>query len=531
MRLPAGRRPHSRSMFNPLRSRLPFFSQKAAPKPRAAGASQMSTPITVIYLDPDETAASARAKVEVSGSASVELVAPFGARWLQNPVHLRALYLQLADMGVRASLRSRDGKVREIAKLVGFPAGREGTEDTVLLPPEVVRNAASYKAYQEARSQQLANVRAWQVAGATVMLCALALPLAAALVFLPSATVVLRPATQHIEETVEVRASTLAFGINTDSLTLPAFVLETELTATAPQRAALDASPPRTKSTGRVVFANTTENTVTIPAGTRVAIASGVAFLTLATLTLPDRRGATVDGLVEAAEGGSEGNVPVGAITRVLNPALAERMTVINLRAFEGGGALSPRLVTQEDYNQVRQIALERAQQEAVNQLRRLLPPHASFYNESIRLRIVSEELAPPLGAEMTELSLTLVAAARAVSFSGPEVNQLLTRHLQKRQVESFLLPGSLQVRPLGVVTTDNDSVTFHVKVAGQLRRHVDEDQVRTIITGKTVQEAETLLSQRFPLASPPQILVGPFWVSSMPSFPWRITVLQLPIA
>ncbi len=467
--------------------------------------------------------------MELAGAERVELVVPFGTRELENPVYLKALCKKLLDLGVRATIRSRDDRVTRLAGFAGFRVDEESPGTLDFATSDAARNPGSYRAFQDALTERRTQARLWQGMGIAVIGLALFVMFVGGLIFLPSATVVVRPQSETIEKVVAVNATTLSNRIDIGSLTFPAFPLETNIDVNLSVVIPQEPTEPGKKATGEVIFTNRVTEPVIVPAGTRLATNTGLQFLVRSLVALPGERGATTKAIVEAVEIGPAANVGPFAITDILAPDLAVRITVMNEAAMKDGSDPVKRLITEADYFALRQQALARAQGDAGERLRRLLPPNASFYDDGIRLRVASEAFTPTVTEQVAELSLSMVTTAHVVAFSGNDLNQMLGAHLAQQDRSLVLVPGSLKTQPLEVVSADNDSVRFHVKTGGLLQRRVDEGQITALIAGKSAKEASALLSAKYPLTKEPEILTGPFWVDSIPSFPWRVTVQQLP--
>ena len=565
--------------------------------------------VTVIYLDEDDTAPSVRARLQQATTESVELVIPRGARQLRNPIHLKALAQELPYLGVKVRLTTRDSQVREAASAVGLALGKE-ISPARGISPEAASSPGSYRAYQESWMQRAFSMRGLPALamGVVALLVAIGLPVAVAMIFLPNATVILPPVTRPVEDTFELTASVLASSNDFRSFTIPAYILETEVSTTVTEEVeAAHEEIPSVKAKGNVLFTNINKelappppganageapaptppgaNTgeapaptppganageapaptppgtdageasaptppgadagaepapttpvadisvepVTIPAGTSVGTTSDVLFVTEKDVTLPGKKGATASVSVEAVEGGSIGNVPAHTVTRVLDELLAESVSVTNPFSFQEGADKRKRQITAADYQQVRETALEHAQQDAVRRLRQILPPSASFYDPTVRLRIANEEFSAAIGEETADLSLTLHVTGSVVVFSGGDVNAFAAHYVSDQLEHTHLVPDSLQVRVMEPTASDNDRVTFRLHVSGVLQHELNETAVRQLVAGRTVEEAVALLEEQLPPDVQPEIIVGPFWVEKIPTFFWRIIVQQQP--
>lgn len=177
-----------------------------------------------IYLDPDDVVGSIKTRIEQAGEERLTLVAPYGMPALLNPVNLGLLRRYIEGLGMKAVLVSRDPRVRELARAAGIPV-RAGEPAS---PEEVERSGKAYAAYQRELAFLKGRGRLTAAAGIAGISLALALPLAAALVLVPSATVVLYPETQAFDETVELRASALITRTDLGTMAIPGELLRAD---------------------------------------------------------------------------------------------------------------------------------------------------------------------------------------------------------------------------------------------------------------------------------------------------------------
>ena len=481
----------------------------------------------ILYLDPDDVIASIKAKIDTADDATIELVAPSGLQALRDPVNLRLLHRYIEQQGMRATLVTRDGTTSQLARAAGLRVRRGSRGSDSRQASAVGRRRDGTLIGYAGRSLGLG---VWRALGLIGIVGVLLLPLVGvALFLLPSATITLRPAARQFEEVVEITASTLARGIDLEKLMVPARDLETDVRVSSQLAIQGTQKVPDARARGLVVFTNSTDAPVHVLPNTRVAAGSGVVFLTQTSALVPPDKPEGVQVAVAAVYAGAEGNVDPHTVLQILDQGLEGRVTVVNEQAILGGSDKERQVVREEDHRELREGAFSLAREEASRRLRELNPSDVSFYDESVRLRIATEELYPQVGEDATNVSMRVAGTGSVVGFSEQGVDDLLARYVSEQGADYVLADDGLETRALELVRFDNDSITFRIHVKATLLPRIDEAEVKALLEGKTVGDAEALLAERLPLAGRPQVETAPFWVDTVTSFLWRITIHQVP--
>jgi hypothetical protein len=406
---------------------------------------------------------------------------------LLNPVNAGLLRRHIDRLGLRAVLLSTDGRVTRMAAAAGIRAGRirRASDAADWVPP---RRLAAF-------------------AGFAGISLAVALVIGAALVVMPSATVTVYPELQRFDEVVQVRASTGGPRPDTGALAVPGEALEVEVQV----REALDITATALtalRATGTVVVRNNGSTPVDVPTGALVGTGTGARYR----LASGDRLepGEQVALRADAEALGVAGNAPAGAVDRVVAGA-APGLTVTNPGPISGGRDQAEARATTAHYATLRGRAQVAAQAEALKRLAEQRGASLSFYEDAILIEYGPEELSPAPGAVGREAALTLHARARVVAFRGEDVNRVLRQHAAG-DGGTRLVEGSLQTAPLEMVTAEGDAVVFHMRVEGAHGPRVEEEQVREMVKGKGVREAEAAVASGVALAGRARVEVQPFW-------------------
>lgn len=483
----------------------------------------------LLYLDPDDVLGSIRTKLSNLAPGTIDLVVPYGLGALRNPVGMRLLVRELRRRSINATLRTTDGRIAQQARAAGLATAGIDRSLPIASRSDVVRSAAAYEAHHAEVAARAKEDQSRLLAGAGVLAAFGAVAALVAAVVLPAAVVTIVPAATESHQVLTVKASTLVMEPDVQGLVLPARALTTEVRIGLSDTYHTTQQAPCAKAVGRVTFTNLTPNAVEVPPRARVATAQGIAFETNSRVTVPAE--GSLDVAVTAVEGGVEGNVPAGSVTVVRENNLQRRVTVTNAAAFQRGTSVDRVVIRDEDVVELRRRASDQALTEGVRQLRQNLPSDLSFYDQSARLVISQEVLDRLANDNSAELRINLQGTVSVVAFRGRELNQLAARHLAAEARGREADGAGPSIRILGLASADPDAVTFHVETAAAYRARITQDQVKAMVRGRPAPEAAVALSDRFDLAQPPRVQTWPFWVSSVPNWPWRVDVRIQPVA
>ena len=203
----------------------------------------------------------------------------------------------------------------------------------------------------------------------TAIIILLVAGLAAAGLFVPSATITITSARTPITTSVVFGVSapgTISQASDGAAFTVPGTRQQTTVTVTATAPATGQQSAPGDPASGSVTFANPTGQVVTVPAGTQIPSDQGPVFSLNADVNVPaatNSGSGMATGTVTAVQGGTAGNLAQGALSGQLDNGI-----YFNNRdgALAGGTDLTVPVVTDAD------IA------NATSQLDTVLPEQAS---------------------------------------------------------------------------------------------------------------------------------------------------------
>lgn len=349
-------------------------------------------------------------------------------------------------------------------------------------------------------------------------------------VVIPAATVTLVPSSQPVQITVPIQAIQ---GARTDAEAgiVTAQVLSVQVSGDARTQTTGRRFEPATKARGNVVLINRTPQDLLVPAGTVVSTATGdnAQFVTTQELILVPGGRAPVP--VEAVLPGPSGNVRAGTITRVEGP-LALSLLVTNSENFSGGTTAPVGVVTEEDKERLRAQLFEELKLQAQERLRERVGADAVVPPETINYLALSPSFTPFVGEVSPELYLRMSVQAVGLSVDRAAAEQVALARLRAAMPAGTRLIADSVRFTVGPAVVDAQSrVNFTVTAQGTLLRGVDVGEVRRAIVGLSPEEAAQVLLARFPVATSPQISLGPDWLpyivpTNLPSLPWRIRVI-----
>jgi hypothetical protein len=183
-------------------------------------------------------------------------------------------------------------------------------------------------------------------------------------------------------------------------------------------------------------------------------------------------------------------------------------------------------VVTQGDKDRLRASLLQKLQQEAYNRILEELKEQEFVPPESLVVEVVSETYDKFVDEEADVLGMKMVVSASGTAIGGQDANALVYRLLEARVREGYQLTTDGLRFELGqIVAVEGRKASFTMKASGLIVPVIDLNTVINDIRGRPVEEAENLLSQRFPLKERPAIKVAPDWLGRMPLLPFNIDV------
>jgi hypothetical protein len=504
----------------------------------------------VIYLEVGDDMPAVRDLLEGAQAKQVLLVIPKGCRTFQNSINLRILRRHAGNLALEVALVTRDSRTRQLAREEGVPvlaSIRRGRRGRWRL------GAPHRSSAQRAAAARVDGLRAgrgdigygdtvilWagRVLGVLLFVLLLLLVVGLGLLLIPEAKVTLVPYREVVQATLELRADPDAEKPNLDKLTIPARILEASVEQTGEIATVSMKDAPDAPATGTVMLINQTASSMEILPGAIVRTSTGttVRFKTVTTATLPASVGGTAEAQIEALEPGPVGNVPAATINTIETAALRGKVRVINEAPTRGGGVKQVGVVTRADMDRLKAQLLQQLQQRAFVELQTQLREQEFLPPESMTTEIMAEVYDQFLDSEADVLGLQMRILATGTAVDRANANVLAYEALKAQIPATYELQSEEITFEIDEenVRMDGRSVILDVSASAPLVIDIDRGDVRSTVTGLTVEEAEEAVVGSFTLDAPPVIVVEPDWIKRwewldrVPYLPFRVQVVVL---
>ncbi len=461
--------------------------------------------MAIYYLDADDEITSAATRIRDSSDNRIALVLTAGSRVATSRINFlllarearkrnKRLAIVTSDLSTQSVARSAElavyGTVGEyeraeaartgqgaVAPPAGAGAMATGVQTsaalgelarTVSAPPRGPAGSPS----RTTASSSSGRIRVPWPAVAAAFAIAIVLVAGSLFFVYPSATVTVTLAEQPIGPLdLKVTVDPNANSVNDQTTTVPglnkAFPVEANGTYTATGEKVEEAP-----ATGTVTF--TSFNTifaVPVIAGTQVLTASGIAFTTQQTVTVPKAPFAVktqVSVPVTAVKPGTSGNVDANTIVRLPSDLANANVSVTNPQPTTGGThTVSP---------QVAQTDVQSAEADLLNQLEASFqaaladpsshPAGSSLFDQTARMgvEVCSPDPAGLVGLVQDTFELTCSATGTATVASMTDVKSLAERRISSLVTAGYsLVSGSVQTQ-LGDPAVDAGSLTVPLR-------------------------------------------------------------------
>jgi hypothetical protein len=537
----------------------------------------------IVYLDVDDEITSAAARIRGLPDGRIALVLPLGSRLATSRINFRLLAREAEARGKVIEVVTNDASARALAasaglsthvsvaafeggaSIAGGTAGQPGSEGagptgaaaaasgatapaddspTVVAPAfHSLQRPAERAAPVPQVGRRPARRRGPILVAALLLIGLVAASGSAAFLLLPSAEIVLVPATQTIGP-IELNV-TAQLGVTEPdpaNLLVPAtrFTFEVETSDTFP---ASGLKVTDTAATGEVTFSSlNTGGSNTIRAGSIVRTESGIEFRTLAEVQLP----AAQIGIVnkefviipstrkveaEAVVPGISGNVAANTIVIVPEGENPVRTLVKNEVDMSGGLHTEGPQVEQSDVDEALRL-LNDALIEAFDE--RLagatdVPAGTTLFPETRFLGAATPSVDPTslVGAEIAEFDLGLAAAGSVLGVNPGPVSTLADARVRGAVDDGFQLDEASVSIVVGDPIVAGSIVTFPVTVRAVAGRAVDADALLARVRGLALPQARTVLGAYGDV----RITVWPDWVTTIPTAGGRATLTIEPAA
>ena len=499
----------------------------------------------VIYLDNEDDIVSIQDRLQWAGEERILLVLPQGGNLLAEKLDLTRLRRRADELQQEVGLVTVHGRVRWQARPLGFPVfntvhqGQNSTERlwrkyrrkrhqaTRNSPRRLMDMFDQHEASRRLKPRPGWQQWLWRYLGILTFFITCAVGIIAFLYAIPTATVQIEPLVEPIRATRQIVADPLLESVNFSGVSVPArtLVVIEEWQATVDTTGSVEV--PDAPARGTIIFINTLEQGLTIPAGTRVSTSAGqnIVFQTLRDVEIADVVGATAEVDIVAVQPGPQGNVEPDLINRI-EGSLALQLEVRNVESTTGGGVRVSQAVTQDDRDRLRAQVLQYLQALAYGSMETKLTAAEFLANDSLRvIEIYQETYSHFLGEQSDRLTLEIRAEIHGTAVDASQANDLIYQELVGNVLPGYeLVPSSLHLYSGDVVGVDADGrVSFVMIGEGRMAAALNVNEPIAAVTGQEPDVAMAYLNKQLPLRAYPTTNIWPSWFNRMPYLPVRI--------
>ena len=450
----------------------------------------------------DDGISSLVARIEAAGGPELVLVVPREARALRDP----AAWPHIAAVAKRRSLAlgvvSSRGDVRSYARQNGLPAA--------MSVGGVVR-APHHRLQIGDREFFLPRVPWGGLLRGVVLIGGLWVVALVACNTIPSAEIVIVPASEEVSVSTRVRLNPIATEPDLELGVQPATSFQHEFTHTMAIVTSGEIEVPDERATVILQFSNTTDADAIVRAGSEVDDENGISFATDADVTVP--AGAVATAGATAVQPGTQANVPFG--TLILSNDLPEGVTATNPASADGGTDKFVPAVDEADVLRVATLSDEVLRRIGERELFAAVTD-GTVFPQTISVAIFSQEsLANPGDpAETFLVDFTAVVTALVVT-EEQAASTAAVLLLDRLEEGRTLLPHSAAAT-LGDARVEGGTVTVLLTATGLVADVIDTTLVREAISGDSPETARAEIEAMLALEGPPRITLRPELV------PWR---------
>jgi hypothetical protein len=243
---------------------------------------------------------------------------------------------------------------------------------------------------------------------------------------------------------------------------------------------------------------------------------------------IPAGTGKTADVPIQAVGAGARGNLAIDLIQVVEGP-LGLSLSVTNPAPTSGGTERMVAAPSTRDYERLRGMLMDSLQTQAQLEMLADLPIGSVIFPDTVEEVIVLEEEADPSAGKVGgTLTLRLRVKFTAHYVSGDDLAEFASQVSSASMQAGFAPVATPPVfRIVGTPVTDDMGKTkFQLQVERRVQRTIDSQLVLSMVQGKSLESASTLLDEAFKLSSPADIRMTPSWWRWLPLAPFRMDVV-----
>ena len=347
-----------------------------------------------------------------------------------------------------------------------------------------------------------------------------------------SAKVIIRPQDQKLDFQLKVTASDKFASVDTAFNKIPGQLFTIEKSASDTFTSSGEKEVAQ-KSKGKITVYNEYGSSPQILiATTRFQSVEGLIFRTLKTISVPGARvenGKTIAGAIDveviADKAGQVYNVAPGKFTI---PAFKEKGDADRYGkiygqstvAMRGGAIGKAKVVTESDYQNGKQLLLQKVKEAAEKDLKDKTAGFKIIDGASISYDFDSGGIGVDDAAE--SFTLTITETIKNIGFSEKDLLGLISQYVNKTS-DLVTLPEKLEISYGGIsFNTAENSLQFTVSVKGKAYAKVEKVKIVSDLQNKKEGEIRDYFKDASGIAEA-RVILSPFWVRKVPQNPAKI--------
>lgn len=508
---------------------------------------------TVIVLRPDYKIEQLVKEIVNLPQKQLILEVPADVNLLTNEINLRLIKFYAEDEGKELIINGVDPLLIALAQRLGISTIRERNLDSmtagsreeaaVLLEPvaEPSPSVPKIVAAPTHANQKIRRRYHWTWPGRGLIpaigIAFFSLTIAVWLFVQPQAVVVVYPKEQKLNFGAKVILGTEFKEKEILNGKIPGKMVEKTATITVRTVATGKKTIGVTAATGKIILINRSNQPVVVPKGTVVYSGRGTSYRTVTNILAPKKTTKFRFGIpvgeefgkvqvrIVAEQKGSDGNQPSGKITRI-ERRFQNYLQVINTEPIGNGQDKQIPIVAADDVEKGRDEAQKQLQLVAPEEIAALVGKGLLLFPELIRIEVISLNSSPPVASETREVKTFLKYRAAAIVGSAAAIHKFLIAQLAKNTPPNFEAKNNdVRLVSAQVISGGPQTAQIHLVGAGTLRGVLSQTEIKDLIKGKPLAEAQTLLTAQEEVADY-EIKMNTAKRKRLPGFGFQIKVL-----
>lgn len=492
----------------------------------------------IIQLDRHDNVLSISDKMSWGKAKRVLLVYPPSGELILKKIDLLLIHRAAKKLGFSISLVSIPNDIKKLAKDLDIPFfssinDAQRMKWKAKLRKKTANYSRSFIDLQKIHQKRNPKRSDWQsktsVRFISFTMGVLAVFLVA-LIFIPSAEIHLNLSEQQQTIPFKAFANENVKEVNLIG-SIPSHEISVEVEGTKQTKVSSQVEVPDKKAYGLVRFTNLTDEMIFIPAGTIVAHLNnpGIRFITTQAGEVLPGAGNSIDLNIQALTAGKDGNLEVNSIGSLVGD-LGIKLTVTNPEPTIGGTNIVTTMATEIERDNLFNSLEAELRKQAIMKIQLLLAEGDMIFTDTLSMdKIVEEVFVPADGQPGEQLSvrLKLSFSIRYAEYS--DLLKLAIPTLRSNLPSDYEeVNNSVTIETLGQPKTNATGITIlELKFTQIFRSKIDLIYISQLVQGKKINDAYTLLNEKFENEMHPNIKINPSWWPRLPLVPLRIVILN----